>query len=286
MSYVASKIFGFLILPSSLLALAILVGLLLVASSRRGLGLLVAAGGLAGLIVAGLSPIGNLLVVPLEERFPPPAAGAMGDIAGIVILGGAEDGWVSERRGGLALNEAAERVTEGIRLALRHPTARVAFTGGVGRVMPGEPSGANAVSGLMEAFGIEGSRIILEQVSRNTYENAKLLVPKLAAKPGERWVLVTSAYHMPRAVGVFRAAGLDVLAYPVDYRTAGWIDADRWFLTGPAGLARVDMAVREWVGLLGYWMSGRSDALFPSPRQGGASNLEGRLGDGTEILAG
>ena len=84
-------------------------------------------------------------------------------------------------------------------------------------------------------------------------------------KPGERWLLVTSAWHMPRSMGSFRAAGFPVTAYPVDYRTRGGEDARRGFLHTSEGLRRLDLMVKEWLGLLAYRLSGRTDALFPAP---------------------
>jgi uncharacterized SAM-binding protein YcdF (DUF218 family) len=88
----------------------------------------------------------------------------------------------------------------------------------------------------------------------------------VAPKPGERWLLVTSAFHMPRSIGVFRAIGFEVEAYPVDWRTRGWVDV-RWpFEKLSAGLARTDVAVHEWVGLIAYRLSGRITELLPSPR--------------------
>ena len=84
-------------------------------------------------------------------------------------------------------------------------------------------------------------------------------------KPGERWLLVTSAFHMPRSIGVFRQAGFTVEAFPVDWRTRGSEDVLRPFATMGDGLRRTDTAVREWVGLAVYWLSGKSSELFPRP---------------------
>jgi uncharacterized SAM-binding protein YcdF (DUF218 family) len=108
---------------------------------------------------------------------------------------------------------------------------------------------------------------VLESSSRTTDENARFTRKLVSPKPGERWLLVTSAYHMPRSVGVFRKAGFDVEPYPVDWRTRGWIDTSMPFDRLSGGLACADTAVHEWVGLLAYWMAGRSDALFPGPRR-------------------
>jgi len=105
----------------------------------------------------------------------------------------------------------------------------------------------------------------LESLSRTTWENAAFVVPLVKQKPGERWLLVTSAWQMPRAMGVFRKVGIDVEAYPVDFRTTGQFYP--WRLHGSLtdGLRRFDYVVREYPALLIYWLTGRSPALFPAP---------------------
>src|SRR5258708_16653156 len=121
---------------------------------------------------------------------------------------------------------------------------------------------------LFESLGIPQERIIAEEQSRNAVENAVFSMLVAMPQPGERWLLVTSGYHMPRAMGVFRRAGFPVEAYPVDWRTRGPQDALRPFTTLSGGLERADTAVREWVGLLVYWLTRRTGALFPAPLDG------------------
>ncbi|MGD9783949.1 MAG: YdcF family protein [Hyphomicrobiaceae bacterium] len=268
MAHILSKVIGFLLLPSSLLMASVVAGLVLVMVGRRRGGLFLSGLGVVGLLVAGLSPLANIALRPLEERFPAVApAEFTGPIEGIIILGGAEDGRVSARRGGrLHLNEAAERVTEAATLARMLPKARVVFTGGVGGLTDVGPSGAEHVGRYLVELGIASERILLEGASRNTYENARYTAAMLGATAGQRWLLVTSAHHMPRSVGVFRAAGIDVLAYPVDYRTAGAEDGALWFSSLPAGLQRTDLAAREWLGLVFYRLTGRTGELLPAPR--------------------
>src|SRR5690606_22170344 len=121
------------------------------------------------------------------------------------------------------------------------------------------------VAAFLKAAGVAPERIVLESQSRNTFENALYLRDLLEPRPGNQWLLVTSAWHMPRAVGAFRQAGFSVIAWPTDYRTRGAGDLARPFDTMTEGLRRTDMAVREWIGLVAYRMLGRSDALFPAP---------------------
>jgi uncharacterized SAM-binding protein YcdF (DUF218 family) len=165
----------------------------------------------------------------------------------------------------VALNEAAERLTAVADLARRYPQARIIFSGGSAAVIFDEPPEAQFALRLFESFGIAPGRVVAEEKSRNTVENALFSKAIAQPKPGERWLLVTSAYHMPRSIGVFRKAGFPVEAYPVDWRTRGARDALRPFATVGDGLRRTDTAIREWVGLVIYWLSGRSSELFPGP---------------------
>ncbi|AHB48608.1 hypothetical protein W911_09735 [Hyphomicrobium nitrativorans NL23] len=266
MPYTLSKILASLAQPSSMAVLALVAGILLLARGcAPRLSRLLAWGGLVLLVGGGLSPVANVLILPLEQRFAAvlqPQPGARVD--GIILLGGFEDAHVSAGRGGLGLNEAAERVTEGLRLALRHPEAKVVFTGGAGGLFAtAEASGP--VGAFLAEAGIDPARLVLENRSRNTYENAVLTREMVKPRPGQRWYLVTSAFHMPRAIGLFRKAGFDVIAYPVDYRTRGAEDATRTFARIPQGLMRLDVAVNEWLGLLAYRLLGRTDELFPAP---------------------
>lgn len=267
MFFLVSKVLTFLLQPSTLLLLLIVAGLLLQRSlTHWRFGIKLIAAGAAGYFAAGVLPLSNLLILPLEQRYAGVASPAAGDkIAGIIMLGGFEDGWVSKGRGGLALNEAGERLTEGIRLALKHPEAKVVFTGGVGGLIAGGTDAATPIGVLLQDWGLPAERIVLEDKSRNTAENAAFTRALVDPKPGERWLLVTSAYHMPRAIGVFRHAGFDVEPYPVDYRTYGPVDMTRLFESVGDGLKRTDLTAKEWIGLLVYWLTGRTDALFPGP---------------------
>jgi uncharacterized SAM-binding protein YcdF (DUF218 family) len=264
MFFYASKVLGFFAIPSNLIILLGIVGALLLRTrfARAGSGLVV--GSLVLLAVIGLSPVGNALIVPLEDRFPP-WDDRRGAPHGIVVLGGAISPDISHARNTVALNEAAERLTVVADLAKRYPDARIIFSGGSAALLFEERPEAEYALRLLETLGVPPGRVIPEGKSRNTVENARFSRELAQPKPGERWLLVTSAYHLPRSVGVFRQAGFPVEAYPVDWRTRGSADILRPFATLGDGLRRTDTAVREWVGLVAYWLSGRSSELFPGP---------------------
>ncbi len=221
------------------------------------------------MLIVGLSPLGNALILPLEDRFPRADLDAAPTPTGFIVLGGAEDRLVGQARKAPTLNEAGERMLEAVALSRKFPDAKIAFTGGDAGIFYKSDTEAEGAAALLVSMGVAQDRLILEAKSRDTYENAEFLKAELERLgdlgPGKRWVLITSAFHMPRAMGAFRKAGLDLDAWPVDYRTRGPVDLTRPFDKVSEGLRRVDTASREWAGLLSYWLSGRTDALFPAP---------------------
>src|SRR5262245_35680352 len=190
---------------------SVLAGAALGATKWWRLGRRLLWGGGIALAICGLTPLGDVLIKPLEERFPRTDLTRPGPpITGIIVLGGAEDGHAADSLQLAALNEAAERYTETVALARRLPEARLVFSGGSGALVAAETAEAELAGRLFEALGVAKDRVTLEAKSRNTHENAVLTAQILDHKPGQRWLLVTSAWHMPRAMGCFRHAGLAV----------------------------------------------------------------------------
>ena len=264
MFFILSKVLGFFVLPSNALMALALFGLVLTPTRFRRAGMRLLSVSLILLAVCGLSPLGNALILPLEERFPRWDA-KRGAPDGIIVLGGVIAPEVSAARGEPALNEAAERVTAAVELARRYPAARIVFSGGNANLLVDGLAEADVAIRFFESLGLPRERVLLEKQSRNTVENATMTKALVAPKAGERWLLVTSAYHMPRSIGIFRQGGFPVEAYPVDWRTAGPGDVFSPFISLAAGLQRTDTAIREWVGLVAYRLSGQSPALFPAP---------------------
>lgn len=265
MFFVLSKVAGFFAVPSNLFMVLGFIGLIISVTRFARTGFALAVVSLVMLGIMGLTPLGNALILPLEERFPAWDE-ARGAPDGIVVLGGSFDTLVSLTRKEISLNEAGERMTAAVALARKYPNARLLFSGGSGRLVYADMMESELAAKFFEQFGIARERILLEDQARNTVENARFSRMVAQPKPNERWLLVTSAYHMPRSVGLFRAHGFPVEAYPVDFRTRGAADMWRPFSTVGDGLRRTDTAVREWVGLLIYWAVGHMDELFPHPR--------------------
>ena len=251
-------------LPINLLVELGIISVVLMATRFAGLGRKLAATTLVLLALAAFSPLGNLLLYPLESRFPPwdPSRGAPD---GIIVLGGSVDTDLSAAHNTPVVPRAADRLFATAELARRFPNARVVFTGGSANLVLGAAREADYSAPILENLGIPKDRLILERNSRNTYENAIFTKQLVQPKPGEQWLLVTSAFHMPRSVGIFRKAGFDVEAYPVDWRMGGRDDLFSFTNYGTEGLNRTDVAAREWIGLVAYRLMGRTSDLLPGP---------------------
>jgi len=251
--FVASKLGWALIRPETLLVLMIAFGFFAVLRLRLGVARVCIGAGLAGLIVIAVFPVGNLVLRPLETRYP--ASPDPGNVAGIIVLGGGEDGLISEAWAQPTTGAAGERFLAGIALANRYPDAPLIFTGGSAQVRGGPP-GASIAEGIFLGAGIEPDRLGLESESRNTAENAQLSRELIIDYGEGSWLLVTSAFHMPRAVGSFCAAGWkNLLPWPTDYRSGAFASRIGWDLA--RNLDELNTGVKEWIGLVAYWVSGR-----------------------------
>lgn len=263
MFFYLSKIFWFFIQPLNLAIFLLLAGLLaaLLRHRRRA-----AAFGMLTFVILAFSAwtsLGALLLNPLEERFPKPALPERVD--GIVVLGGGFEGAINLARGGYELNSGGDRMVETAILARRFPQAKVVVSGGNGELVLEGEGDADTAPRLLGALGVSADRLILENKSRNTYENAVFSRRLVEPKPGETWLLITSAFHMPRAKAQFDKAGFPTVPWPVDYRTSGK-EGVGFFRDNPAdSLQATTMAIREWIGLVAYWLSGRIDQPFPGP---------------------
>lgn len=266
MFFSLSKIFWYVAEPGNLLLIFLLIGVALLWIGWRRAGLwLVTLAVLAGLFLA-VVPIGPTLRAALENRFPAPKT-LPEKVDGVVVLGGVIDQFVSEARKQTSINGAVERLTEFAALAKRYPQARLIFTGGSGVLGSQGLKEAHYVGPFLASLGLNPARVMFEDQSRNTAENARLSKDLAVPKPGEKWILITSAFHMPRAVGSFRKMGWSVIPYPVDYSTLGKGTAGFSFsLTG--GLSSANRSIHEWVGLLFYKLTGRTNEIYPAPSQG------------------
>jgi uncharacterized SAM-binding protein YcdF (DUF218 family) len=218
-------------------------------------------------VVVTILPLGDWLIASLERRFPPYAACKTVErpVSGIILLGGAISSQEVSGRIFEDLGPGADRIRKAAQLAHEYPDLLLVVSGGQAFPREGARSEAVATADLLIELGVDLKRLRLETGSRTTAENAKFVSAQATEETEGPWLLVTSAFHMPRSVGSFRKAGVDVIAVPTDWQ----VDDNRPILTLNAldRLGRLDLAVREYLGLIAYWITGRSSGILPGPRK-------------------
>ena len=264
MYFLASKIIGFFVVPSNFILTLAVCGLLLWQTRFSRFGRRIVIASIILLLIAGATPLGTALLLLLENRFQPWDS-SRGAPTGIIVLGGIINPEISVQRDDISLGEASERIIAAVELYRRYPNVRIVFAGGSANVVFRGPSESEFAARLLENLGIPREHIEVESGSRNTRENAVNTMQLVTPKPGERWLLITSAYHMPRAIGLFRKVGFPVEAYPVDWQTGGWGDLATRSLSFLGETKNVDLAAHEWEGLIFDWLSGRTSTLLPGP---------------------
>jgi uncharacterized SAM-binding protein YcdF (DUF218 family) len=226
-----SKVFWPIFAPSNVLILITAAAAVFALLLQSKLAAWLAAIGGCALVIGSFTPISYWLMLPLENRFPHWRAGFQPLVDGVIVLGG----------GGGAI--------ELVELSQDFPQARLVYSGYEG-------SAVEYLLAKVARLGADRERITVEIRSRNTFQNA--LYSKELIKPNarERWLMVTTASHMPRAIGCFRRVGFKVEAYPILYTAPD---------TGLRALSMLDTAMKEWIGLLLYRATGKTDELFPAP---------------------
>ena len=253
--YLLSKSVWLLISPDSLLLIWFVVGVMLLwlgsfVWAKRLLGSL-----LFMLLLIGFFPVGSWLLYVLESRYPPNPE--LQQVDGIIALSGALDPMRTELWNQVVVGDAAERNFTFMRLAREFPKAKLVYTGGASSMINQNYKAADVAKRLFKEQGLDLSRITFESESRNTWENGLFTKRLVTPKEGKRWVLITTAWHMPRSVGVFCKLGWDVIPYPVDFQTTpGHLFSVNWRFAGH--LAGLVTAVRAWVGQIAYHLTGKS----------------------------
>jgi uncharacterized SAM-binding protein YcdF (DUF218 family) len=208
----------------------------------------------SGVIVFGLLGfkfIPDSLLRPLENQYPVPGKDSIDHHIGLMVLGGALDHPdIHQAHGQVPLGDAAERMSVPVGLMRQHPKLQLVFSGGEGRLLITGTTEASLAKAFYEEQGIDMTRVTLEGQSRTTRENARQMAALLGDQCRQPWLLVTSAWHMPRAMAEFEAAGCTVTAYPVDFRTGSVTDWTEYSIAH--GLLRWQTALHEWLGLLVY----------------------------------
>lgn len=252
--FLASKLLALFIEPLFWVLVLLLAGLLL-GRRRPRAGRALCWTALLALVLGSWTSGPEALLRQLESSYPAPPASSLQDYVGIVVLGGALSSpklWEAHRQVGL--NAQAERMTEAVALMRLHPQLRLLFTGGNASISGKGTSEAHRAKVFFDAMGVDPARVTYESTSRNTYENALLTASIPGVDKTQRWLLLTSAFHLPRAMGVFTHAGWNVTPWPVDYRMTlhdSWFDFS--LHDGPQLWA---LALHEWLGYAAYRMAG------------------------------
>lgn len=265
--FILSKVLWYVTDPLNVILSAFILGSLALLFRWRRIAIVLLSGGLVIFTVFGLTPFGVRTLEHLEDRFQRPEPSPE-TIAGIVVLGGTVNAVISAARGEASIGGAFERLISAADLADRYPAAPVIYTGGSGSIVDTDNREADHVKRTFERLGLAESRLILERNARNTAENASLSIDVATAihpidDPNNPWILVTSARHMPRAMGAFRKQGWHVLAYPTDYATEG--TGRTRFSPGIAAISSSRTVLYEMLGLTYYYVTGKTGTLYPGP---------------------
>lgn len=262
MSFVLPRLIWLALNPLSILLALICIALLLQLTRWRRTGRRLLYVCTVFIVMLSVLPVGTLMLAALEGQYPP-LRRLPKKVDGIIVLGGASQPHIAFARGQAAVNGNAERLLAFASLARRYPEAKLVFSGGRGGLRKSVLSQADVVAKIFVESGLETGRIVFESEARNTNDSPRLIRERVEPRAGETWLLVTSATHMARSLGVFRKQGWNVTAYPCDYRTEGGMRSLTLTFSIAGGLHEFAQGSRAWIGLLAYYLMGRTSALLP-----------------------
>lgn len=279
MFFSIAKVFWILCQPLTLLGFLMVIGLVF-SKTSGGRKLLVSV--CAVFLLLGFSPIGNNLLWYLEDMYELPTV-LPKKIDGIIVLGGSIEGKLTYAHGQPQINDNAERLTEFVKLARLYPQAKLVFSGGDGSLFQSSGTESKIASIIFKDIGFSSSTLVFEDKSKNTYENMVFSKELVNPQPGETWVLVTSAFHLPRSVAIFSSNGWPVIPYPAGYITEGTYDYTPT-VDVLGNYYKLQVAVREIVGIIAYTLTERikpaydevKDDTSPSRHDGPSADTAGK----------
>ncbi len=262
MFFILSKIFWALAQPLNALCLLALIGLAVrLRFKKTGQGIMNAS--LCLILIFAIVPFGLCSLVWLETRYPLGSSETLPKrVDGVIVLGGAFESYLSHVSGQVSTNEQADRLLCFADIARHHPEAKkLVFSGGSGDLQHPDTLETNDARAYFDLTGFKRP-VIYEDRSRSTYENA--LYSKELANPqsGENWVMVTSAFHVPRAMGVFEQQGWAVIPYPCDPKTEGAVNLKALIPNATANYYLLNLALKELIGGIAYYLTGKSASVF------------------------
>jgi uncharacterized SAM-binding protein YcdF (DUF218 family) len=260
--FTLSKTLWPLVQPDALLLYLLLGILLLMLRGRHKTALRLTGITTILLLAMAVLPVGQWMFYKLESRFAvnPPLPR---QIDGIIVLGGTIDALSSVEWQQVELTSSVDRLVAFAALARRYPRAQLVMSGGSGDILSPDYREADIAAGFFDTIGLDTGRVLLERDSRNTWENVLYSRAQVAPETGQNWIVVTSAFHMPRTVGIFCRQQWDVIPWPVDHYTSR-AQLQRLHFNLLGNLQVLRDAAHEWAGLLAYRITGKTSALFPA----------------------
>ena len=248
--FVLSKLLSAVTQPVFWLSLWWLLALVLLPRFRR-LATFMLWGGLLVFGLLGFSAVPDALLRSLESQYKVPTLTQINPYAGVIVLGGATGSPnVYKAHGQVPLGDAAERMTLPIGLMRKFPNFELIFSGGEGRLVPTGTTEAELAKIFYEEQGVDMKRVTLESKARNTRENARQVAALLGERCKQPWLLVTSAWHMPRSMAELEATGCNVTAFPVDFRTGEETSLTKYAMA--ESLMSWQTALHEYLGMFVY----------------------------------
>ena len=258
--WVISKVIWGIVAPETSLLILLILGTVLMWTRRNKAASLILTSSVVVIAMVSIFPFSTWILHPLENRFPIPSK-LPEEVDGIIVLAGAENIYVTAARGQPALHGGGERLTTFVWLARLYPNAILLFSGGSGSLIDQKQKSDDTARKLFHQIGLKAERVQYESDSKNTAESALKSYQLVQPNPGQNWILVTSAFHMPRSVGLFRKVGWQIIPYPVDFNTTNSSSMSFNLME----IGRLSQGLREWVGLVAYRIKGQIAELFPGP---------------------
>lgn len=263
MSFILSKLFWVFFSPANILVLMLLLGVFLSSAKAKtwqNVGHKLCFDIALLFFFIAVFPVGDWMLTPLENRFAPVKPD---HVDGIIVLGGDEHALISEKRGQPAMLDSARRYIEFATLAREYPKAKLVFSGGSGLLAPeAKMKDAEVAKEALAGLGVPVDRMVFEDASRNTRENATMAFELVKPTPEQNWLLVTSAWHMARSMACFRKAGWNVYPAPTGYMTNGTVSSKLQFNLEDH-LQKMTLATHEFYGLIAYKLLGYTDSVWP-----------------------
>jgi uncharacterized SAM-binding protein YcdF (DUF218 family) len=261
MFFSLSKIFWVMISPLNLLGICFVLVIILSAIRQRIYTKILCFFSVIFLFF-GVMPVGHDALTFLENRFPKPRE-MPGQVDGIILLGGAISTELSYARGETVVGHSGGRLLTFLQLAQKYPSAKLIVTGGSGSLLSQDIKEADYARELFESLGIEDGHILYERESRNTFENALFVRDLIGASASQTWIVITSAYHMPRSIGAFQQQGI----YPIPYPTAYITDGEFYIYPRDFDILEqyryLNLALKEYIGNAVYFIGQKSNSLMP-----------------------